>query len=199
MKQVICRTIKKLTGAVSYLSAHTLDSPQLLDFCLMKFRRRHSFRSPLLRAALLLLAGGAGAQALAATYTLPIGTDTVVGEVQKVVAAHEDTLLDIGRRYGVGYEEIVAANPGISPWLPGAGTEVLIPSRYILPDGPREGIVVSLAEHRLFYFPPHKATRRRWFAPIPSASAGWIGTRRWADAHRQQAREADLVSAGVGA
>ena len=76
----------------------------------------------MLRAALLMVAGGLGSSALAATYTLPIGTDTVVGEVQKVVAAHEDTLLDIGRKYGVGYEEIVAANPGISPWLPGAGT-----------------------------------------------------------------------------
>src|SRR5690606_31394398 len=97
-----------------------------------------------------------GANALAATYTLPEGGDTVIGEVQKVVAAYEDTLLDIGRRYGVGYEEIVAANPGVSPWLPGEGTEVVIPSRYILPDAPREGIVVSLSEHRLFYFPPYK-------------------------------------------
>lgn len=123
----------------------------------MKFRRRRSFRGHLLRAALLLIAGGVAPSAFSATYTLPVGTDTVVGEVQKVVAAHEDTLLDIGRKYGVGYEEIVAANPGVSPWLPGAGTEVLIPSRYILPDGPREGIVISLAEHRLFYFPPHKA------------------------------------------
>jgi L,D-transpeptidase ErfK/SrfK len=118
----------------------------------MKIRRRHSF----LHAALMLLASSAAPHAFAATYTLPIGTDTVIGEVQIVAAAHEDTLLDIGRRYGVGYEEIVAANPGIDPWLPGAGTEVLIPSRYIVPDGPREGVVVSLAEHRLFYFPPHK-------------------------------------------
>lgn len=112
----------------------------------------------LLHAALLLAAGGAASNVCAATYTLPVGSDTVIGEVQRVVAAHEDTLLDIGRRYGVGYEEIVAANPGVDPWLPGAGTEVLIPSRYILPDAPREGLVVSLAEHRLFYFPPHKST-----------------------------------------
>ena len=109
-----------------------------------------------LRIALLAVAGASAAPSFAATYTLPVGNDTVIGEVQKVIAAHEDTLLDIGRKYGVGYEEIVAANPGVSPWLPGAGTEVVIPSRYILPDGPREGIVVSLAEHRLFYFPPHK-------------------------------------------
>jgi L,D-transpeptidase ErfK/SrfK len=115
------------------------------------------FRLNNLIHAVLLAAAGAASTATAATYTLPVGTDTVVGEVQKVVAAQEDTLLDIGRRYGVGYEEIVAANPGVDPWLPGGGTEVTIPSRYILPEGPREGIVVSLAEHRLFYFPPHKA------------------------------------------
>jgi L,D-transpeptidase ErfK/SrfK len=104
-----------------------------------------------------LLALGVCGPLAAATYSLPEGADTVIGETQQAVAAHEDTLLDIGRRYGVGYEEIVAANPGVDPWLPGDGRQVLIPSRYILPEGPREGIVVSLAEHRLYYFPPTKA------------------------------------------
>jgi L,D-transpeptidase ErfK/SrfK len=97
------------------------------------------------------------ASGLAATYPLPTGNDTVIGEIQYVVAQHEDTLLDIGRRHGVGYEEIVAANPGVDAWLPGEGTQILIPSRYILPDAPREGVVVSLAEHRLYYFPKPKA------------------------------------------
>jgi L,D-transpeptidase ErfK/SrfK len=100
-------------------------------------------------AAALPLAG------MAATYTIS-PTDSVLGEVQYVVAKHEDTFLDIGRAYGVGYEELVAANPGVDPWLPGAGKQVLIPSRYILPAAPREGIVVSLAEHRLYYFPKPK-------------------------------------------
>jgi L,D-transpeptidase ErfK/SrfK len=93
----------------------------------------------------------------AASYPLPSGSDNVIGEIQHVVARHEDTLLDIGRRYGVGYEEIVAANPGVDPWLPGEGAEVVIPSRYILPDKPHEGVIVSLAEHRLYYFPRPKA------------------------------------------
>jgi L,D-transpeptidase ErfK/SrfK len=97
------------------------------------------------------------ASGLAATYALPAGTDTVIGEIQYVIAQHEDTLLDIGRRHGVGYEEIVAANPGVDAWLPGEGTQILIPSRYILPDAPREGVVVSLAEHRLYYFPKPKS------------------------------------------
>lgn len=95
----------------------------------------------------------APACALATTFTIPSESETVLGDVQMVVARHEDTLLDIGRTYSVGYEEIVAANPGVDPWLPGAGRQVVIPSRYILPEGPRNGIVVSLAEHRLYYFP----------------------------------------------
>jgi len=93
----------------------------------------------------------------AATYVLPGAPDTVIGDIQYATAQHEDTLLDIGRRFGVGYEEIIAANPGVDPWLPGEGTRVLIPSRYILPDVPREGIVVSLPEHRLYYFPKPRA------------------------------------------
>ncbi|MGH8175834.1 MAG: L,D-transpeptidase family protein [Steroidobacter sp.] len=115
------------------------------------------FRSAVLSALALLAAGAATAPAGAGTYPLPVGSDSVVGEIQSVVARHEDTLLDIGRRYGVGYEEIVAANPGIDPWVPGEGANVLIPSRFILPDSPREGVVVSLAEHRLYYFPRPKA------------------------------------------
>jgi L,D-transpeptidase ErfK/SrfK len=114
----------------------------------------------LMRSLLVLLVGSGllAEQVDAATYLLPPkANEAVLGETQRVLAQHEDTLLDIGRRYGVGYEEIVAANPGVDPWLPGQGREVLIPSRYILPDAPREGIVISLAEHRLYFYPTPKA------------------------------------------
>src|SRR6185503_8261098 len=123
--------------------------------------------------AALLVAGRSHAGA--AEYLLPPNGDTVIGVVTAAVAEHEDTLLDIGRRFGVGYEEIMAANPGIDPWLPGAGTEVLIPSRFILPDAPREGIVVNLPEHRLYYFPPAHADEPRTVRtyPISTARMDW--------------------------
>jgi L,D-transpeptidase ErfK/SrfK len=72
---------------------------------------------------------------------------------QVVVARHEDRLPDFARRYGLGHDEIVAANPGVDPWLPGNHTRVLLPTLYLLPDAPREGVVVNLAALRLFYFP----------------------------------------------
>lgn len=83
-------------------------------------------------------------------------TDDVVGMVQIVRARDEDTLSDIARRFNVGYEEIVTANPGVDPWLPKAGTEVVIPTQFVLPDTKREGIVINLAAMRLFYFPKTK-------------------------------------------
>lgn len=115
-------------------------------------------RQALFNRVLLTLVGVLGfcAAAGADTYPLPPPGESVIGEVQIIEARHEDTLLDLGRKYGVGYEEMVAANPGVDAWVPGAGRRIVIPSQYVLPDVPREGIVVSLAEHRLYFFPQPK-------------------------------------------
>ncbi len=115
-------------------------------------REFHRPARALIAAAALLVAGGASG----AEYLIPTNGDNVIGRNTTAVAAHEDTLFDVARRNGVGYEEILAANPGVDPWLPGEGTEILIPSRFVLPDAPREGIVVNLPEHRLYYYPPAK-------------------------------------------
>ncbi len=82
----------------------------------------------------------------------PQGVD-IVGNVQITAARHEDTLLDIARRYNLGYEEIIAANPGVDTWLPGNDTKVVLPTQFILPGQEREGLVLNLASMRLFYFP----------------------------------------------
>jgi L,D-transpeptidase ErfK/SrfK len=70
-----------------------------------------------------------------------------------VLAGEEDTLADIARRFDLGYGEIIAANPGVDPWLPGKGTRILLPTQFILPDSPREGLVLNLSAMRLFYYP----------------------------------------------
>lgn len=101
--------------------------------------------------------------------------DDVVGTVQVIKARNGDTLSDIARRFNVGYEEIVSANPGVDPWQPRAGTEVVIPTAFVLPDAKREGIVINLAAMRLFYFPRTQRgeSQKVITHPIGIGRVGW--------------------------
>ena len=92
----------------------------------------------------------------AATYELPPDGSDVVGAVSTVTAAFDDTLVELARRHGIGYQDIVRANPDVSVWVPGEGTDVVIPTRYVLPAGPRRGVILNIAEYRLYYFPEPK-------------------------------------------
>ena len=98
----------------------------------------------------------ATAPTYAAIYDLPPEGNDVIGEISTVVATYEDTLVDIARRHGLGYQDIVRANPNVNVWVPGEGTEVILPNRFILPPGPRTGLVLNLAEYRMYYFPKPK-------------------------------------------
>jgi L,D-transpeptidase ErfK/SrfK len=99
----------------------------------------------------------------------------VLGHPQKVIARHEDTFTDIARRFNVGYEEMRAANPGIDSWLPGAGTEILLPTAYVIPDAPREGVVINLPAMRLWWFgPPDESGRQTVIThPVGIGKVGW--------------------------
>jgi L,D-transpeptidase ErfK/SrfK len=94
--------------------------------------------------------------AAAAVFELREDGGGIFGTVETIETRYEDTLIELARRYSLGYEELTRVNPGVDPWLPGAGTQVLIPGQRVLPPGPREGIVVNLPEHRLYYFPKPK-------------------------------------------
>lgn len=87
--------------------------------------------------------------------TLPLpDQDAVIGSVKEGISKGSETLANIGRRYDVGAHEMKVANPSINPRKKlFAGTKVVIPSQFILPDLPRTGIVINLAELRLYYYP----------------------------------------------
>jgi L,D-transpeptidase ErfK/SrfK len=114
--------------------------------------------------------------ALAVTYDLPSDHFDVIGAPRTVVAAHEDTLVEIARRSGIGLEQIERINPDVDVWLPGAGTQVVIPSQFILPRASRTGIVLNLPEMRLYYFPPRQAGRPAQVQTYPIG----IGRQNWA-------------------
>jgi L,D-transpeptidase ErfK/SrfK len=103
------------------------------------------------------------------------GVTTVLGELQVTQARHEDTLADIARRFNLGYDEMLRANPGVDPWLPGEGTIIILPTQFVIPDGPREGILVNVAAMRLFYFPQAAkgAPRTVVTYPIGIGKIGW--------------------------
>ncbi len=99
----------------------------------------------------------------------------VIGTLQEVQVGKDDTLTDIARRFNLGYEELLRANPKVDPWLPGVGRTVVLPTRFVLPDAPREGVVVNIAAMRVFYFPPHKRGEKQvvYTHPIGIGKVGW--------------------------
>ena len=87
------------------------------------------------------------------------------------VAVAADTLIDIAVEEGVGILELMEANPGIDPWLPEPGRTIVVPTRRVLPRAPRAGIVINLAEYRLYWFPP-KGEPRTFPVGIGTEEAG---------------------------
>jgi L,D-transpeptidase ErfK/SrfK len=136
-----------------------------------------------LRLLLTIVGVMLAASPRAEIYELPPEGYDVVGAVATVLAREEDTLIDIARRNGLGYHDIVRANPDVNVWVPGEGTEVVLPTRFVLPPGPRRGIVLNLAEYRLYYYPkaaegepayvmtyPISIGRMDWETPLGSTS-----------------------------
>lgn len=120
---------------------------------------------------LLLLLFGFLGQAKAATYPV---TGSVIGEITHYKVTADDNLYSIARRFDLGIVELMTANPGIDPWLPPDGTELVLPTMHVLPDVPRQGIVINLPELRLYFFPtPHEVMtfplgigREGWQTPV---------------------------------
>ena len=108
-------------------------------------------------------------------FVLEAPDQGVIGEPQVVFARERDTLTDFARTYGLGYDELLAANPGVDPWLPGENTPILLPTQFVLPDGPRRGIILNIAAKRLFYFPEAGDGERQTVLtfPIGIGRVGW--------------------------
>ena len=107
----------------------------------------------------------------ASVFILP-PTGDVIGEVRYAYSHIGETIDEVGRRYNVGYYEMVRANPQADAVyaLP-AHTKLIIPSQYILPDVPKRGIVINLAEYRLYYFAEDENIVLSF--PIGIGKVGW--------------------------
>ncbi len=113
----------------------------------------------------------------AAVFVIPSNGD-IIGKTQRTSSEVNESIEDVGRRFGIGYYEMVNANPHAdSIHTLSANTALIIPSQFILPSAPREGIVINLAEYRLYYFPPDENVVITF--PIGIGKKGWstpVGT-----------------------
>jgi len=109
-------------------------------------------------------------------YRLPPSDIDVVGEIKRVRVQADESLVSLAYRHGIGYREMRLANPGVDMWVPDGGQRVTIPSRFVLPDTPREGIVLNVAEMRLYYYPERKNGQPRTVETYPIS----VGRRDWA-------------------
>lgn len=89
----------------------------------------------------------------AKTYQLPAEGSRLIGQKQQHEVAYGEYFQLIAEKYDVGFLALMAANPGVDPFLPKVGQQLTIPSQMLLPFGKREGIIINLPELRLYYFP----------------------------------------------
>jgi L,D-transpeptidase ErfK/SrfK len=104
------------------------------------------------------------------TFNLLDGED-MVGETKTIRLGTGQALTDVARQYDVGYYELLEANPKLNPYYLPSGIPIVIPAQYVLPNVPHEGIVINLAELRLYYFPPNTQTVVTY--PIGIGRQGW--------------------------
>jgi L,D-transpeptidase ErfK/SrfK len=87
-------------------------------------------------------------------YPLPHGKDNIIGNLVTYQIQKGDTLLDVGRWFGVTAKEISDANGKIDWWSPPVGKQIILPDEHILPNSPHEGIILNIPEMRIYYYYP---------------------------------------------
>lgn len=90
------------------------------------------------------------------TYPLPPADSRLIGALEDYIVQPGDHLELVGKHTRTGFLALLEANPGVDPYLPTPGTRLTLPTQMLLPDVPREGIVINLPELRLYYFPKGK-------------------------------------------
>ena len=129
---------------------------------------------------LCALAVALGCQsALAVTYPLPPEGSRLVGSTLNITVPKDNhlPLEAFAAQYGQGLSNMLEANPGVDVFLPKSGSTLVIPQQLILPNTVRQGIVLNVAEMRLYYYPPGSGTVE--VLPIGIGQAGRETPRNW--------------------
>ncbi len=129
-----------------------------------------------------------------ARHFFPVtANETVIGTLGTLVLRQGDTLSDVARHFGLGYEEIVAANPELDPWVIDHQTRALVPLQFVLPEAPQRGLVINLAAMRLYHYPASPDAARVVTYPV---GIGREGRPLGLPARRERVGEGFRVVAG---
>ncbi len=169
-------------------------------------------RMKLLCSLVMMLASHS---ALAVSYPWPPEGSRLVGSPMKINVPERNTqpLETFAAQYGQGLSNMLEANPGVDVYLPKSGSSLIIPQQLILPATVRSGIVINVAEMRLYYYPPEgttvevlpigigqagRETPRNWVTAVERKQEGptWVPT---ANTRREYAKEGKTLPAMVPA
>lgn len=126
-------------------------------------------------SAVLLMLFCLGSSTLASVFDLPDESTGLIGNIEFAFTKSGDTLVDVARANDLGFDEIIAANIGVDAWLPEEGSIIILPYQNLLPNAPRKGIVINVAEMRLYYFPKSKDHQRPTVVTFPVS----VGRNDW--------------------
>lgn len=120
---------------------------------------------------IFLIAWTLSQAAYATIFPAPARGEDIIGDLYSVLIEPGDTMSAIAKRYNVSVKDIQRANPHVDPLKMKVWSEIMVPSAYVLPNVPRRGIVINLAEMRLYYFPPDQNSV--FTAPVGIGREGW--------------------------
>lgn len=125
-----------------------------------------------LKESVFLISACVVTPAFGLTFDMPANAESNrVGKIGVHVAKRGESLLDIGHRYDIGVTELRKANPGLRSRAIRSGTRIRIPSEYRLPSGTKEGIVLNIAEMRIYYY--HTDSKKVSTYPVGVGKQGW--------------------------
>jgi len=104
-------------------------------------------------------------------YPYQIPDLTVIGAPTTYSVRNKDTMLDIARRNGLGYNEMNLLYPGMDPWVPPNKKSLIVPTFWVLPPSQHQQLVINLPELRLYYFDRTSGTVQTY--PIGIGDEGW--------------------------
>ena len=85
-------------------------------------------------------------------YSYRIPDLTVVGSPTWYTIRPKDTLLDIARRNGLGFNSVTLLYPKMDAWLPPKGKRIFVPTFFVLPPSKYYQLVINIPEMRLYFF-----------------------------------------------